>query len=477
MPMWQAGGVLGILGQLAGATSYTGRMNGFEIIFGILAAVLAIIAAWLAARLAGAKARVEAAGRDRADLEGQIADARARADESTQRVVSLSEDLARTRQELADADLTRQQMEKSEQRLREAFESLSSKALKTSGEELLKLAEQRFKTQHQQSEAELEKRKAAVEQLVKPIGETLRKTDEKLAAIEKSRVEAFAKLGQHITDINAANSELREETTKLGRALREPHVRGRYGEIQLQRVAELAGMTAYCDFATQASVRDEEGNLLRPDMVVRLPNERVVAVDAKTNIHAYMEALEGDKTVEEVEACLDRFARHVAEQVTSLSRKKYWSHFDGSPDFVVMFIPGDQFLDAALSRRPGLLEHAAEQDVILASPATLIGLLRAVAVGWREHKLAQEAKDLFELGKELHGRAAVAFEHAAKVGESLGKAVDRYNKFASSVDSRLLPTLRKFEETGVRSSKDVPGLPEVTIRPRMLEGQAIPSEE
>jgi len=270
---------------------------------------------------------------------------------------------------------------------------------------------------------------------------------------------------------------LRVETQKLSRALSRPEVRGRYGEIQLRRVAELAGVTSYCDFTEQTSTRDGEGNLLRPDMVVRLPNERVIAVDAKANIDAYVQAA-SSATAEEQEAHLVRFADHIEGQIRKLSEKRYWSQFDGAPEFVVMFVPGDQFLDAALARKPQLLETAAQQNVILASPSTLIGLLRAVAVGWREHKLAQDAVQLFELGKELHDRVAVALGHAGKLGSTLNSAVEQYNKFASSVESRLLPTIRKFEESDVKSAKAVESLTEVTVRTRLIDGavDAVASE-
>jgi DNA recombination protein RmuC len=292
--------------------------------------------------------------------------------------------------------------------------------------------------------------------LVRPIGEALKKTEEKLGSLDRQHAAAFAGL-----------SELKSETAKLARALARPEVRGRYGEIQLRRVAELAGMTPYCDFQEQASHRDAEGRLLRPDMIVHLPNQRLVAVDAKTNTDAYVQAASAP-TPEAQEDLLERFADQMADQVTRLARKGYWREFDGSPDFVVMFVPGDQFLDAALARRPDLLDKAAEQNVILASPSTLIALLRAVAVGWREQTFADAARELMELGRVLHERAANVLEHAASVGKSLNDAVERYNRFVGSWESRLTPTLRKFEDAGATSGKELTPLPVVETRAATL---------
>ncbi len=323
-----------------------------------------------------------------------------------------------------------------EKKVREAFGSLAADALAKNREQFLALAEQKF-----------EAKSGKIDEMVRPIAETLRKTDAKLAIIEQ------------------AGTELRGETSKLVRALREPHVRGRYGEIQLRRVAELAGMSAFCDFTEQEQTRGADGTPLRPDMVVKMPSGRVVVVDAKTNIQGYMDAISA-ATPELAEVCLDKFARHVAEQATALAKKKYWAQYDGSPEFVVMFIPGDQFVDAALTRQPEILENAAQQGVILASPSTLIGLLRAVAVGYKEQQLAHAAEELRELGKELHERVAVAMGHAMRVGKNLNQAVDAYNDFVGSYERRLEPVMRKFEEGGVKSSKELPEVGGVMVRAR-----------
>jgi DNA recombination protein RmuC len=315
----------------------------------------------------------------------------------------------------------------------------------------------------------------ALDAKVKPITDLLGKTEQKLGDIEKERLAAYERLASQMRHVGELNKSLRTETANLARALRKPQVRGRYGEVQLRRVAELAGMRDYCDFDEQASARDEQGALKRPDMIVRLPNGRRIVIDAKTNIEAYLDALESSDPAE-ADAHLDRFARHVADQADALSKKGYWADFDGAHDFVVMFIPGDQFIDAALQRRPDLIEFGDQRRVILASPSTLIGLLRAVYVGWREKGLSDRANELFELGRELHKRAATAFEHLDHLGQSLTKASEHYNRAVGSVERQLLPTLRKFEDAGARSDKPLPDPQPVETVIRPARSLAAPSD-
>lgn len=443
-------------------------MDMIVVVLGIGVLVLGGLAAWLGLRLGRVSGELASTcgsrEEERASFERQLGELRremetleARADASTERVSEQAQEIARLHERLENASKIRQELDLNEGRLKEAFAALSAEALKTGREEFLAQAKPVF-----------EAAKKEQSDLVKPIGEVLSATREKLEMIEKSRAESFAALHERMELVTQAGRGLREETNRLTRALSRPEIRGQYGEIQLRRVAELAGMTSYCDFCEQTSVRDSENNLLRPDMVVKLPNDRVIAVDAKTNTYAYIEAVNAEDESER-ERHLERFAKHVAEQAKKLSDKKYWSQFDGSPEFVVMFVPGDHFIDAALSRRPELLDAAAQQGVILASPSTLIGLLRAVAVGWREEKLAEEARGLWELGRELHDRAAVAFEHAGKLGKSLRQSVERYNDFVGSVDSRLVPTLRKFEDAGAGSAKKLSDVEPLDAQPRLIE--------
>ncbi len=386
-------------------------------------------------------------------LGDELLTAKQQRDESSERAVELSVTMAQIHERLEGAEKRYQDLVNDERRLTEQFEALGGKSLRANQEALSKFLTDRLKDADSLSQAELDKRKVAIESMVKPIRETLDKTQEQIT-----------QLGERVQASGESNKSLQEETARLSKALSRPEIRGQYGEIQLRRVAELAGMTGYCDFTEQVSVRDEEGQLQRPDMIVTLPNERVIVVDAKANINAYIEAVNATSDAER-ERQMDRFGRHMTDQVKKLSDKKYWSLFDGnSAEFVVMFVPGDHFIDAALARNPDLLDVAAQQGVIMASPSTLIGLLRAVQVGWREHSLTEQAAELFELGKQLHDRAATAFEHAGKLGDSIRQSVDRYNKLVGSIDSRMMPTLKKFEAAGAKSGKGL-------VEPKRVEGE------
>lgn len=397
---------------------------------------------------------------ERAALQAAVKDETRRADDAELSVARLETELQSHRDaEAAHRAELERRLKQAHEALRDAFKSTAADAVKSSTEELLKLADANF--QRNQSSAN-----ESLTKLITPISETLKRADTKLADIEKARTESYASLKEHLAHLHTHNQTLTDETRKLTAALRRPEVRGRYGEIQLERVAELAGMRDYCDFSTQSSAYDEQGNLQRPDMIVQLPNDRQIVVDAKTNIDAYLDAIETDD-IDEQEHHLDRFARHVLEQAKALSKKAYWANYDGSPDFTVMFIPGDQFIDAALKRQPAILDLAAQQNVLLASPSTLIGLLRAVHVGWREKNLSEQAAQLFTLGKELHERVATALEHTGKLGSNLKRAVDTYNKLVGSVDARLMPTIRKFEDAGASSSKQLaqPEMVDVQVKP------------
>lgn len=361
----------------------------------------------------------------------------------------------------------REQFDKNLAAMKEQFKSLAADALKDTSQQFTAYATQALTTQNQKAASELEQRKTAIDNILKPISETLEKTQTRLAELDKNRVSTQATLEEQVKMMRDASTRLSDETKRLGEALRKPDVRGRYGEMQLRRVAELAGMVEYCDFATQTTIETADGSRQRPDMVVKLPTGRHIVVDAKTNIQSYLDALNAPST-DVAEQHLSKFAQHVAQQSTDLGRKEYWKNFEGSPDFVVMFVPGDQFLDAALARQPDLMETAWSRRVMLASPATLIGLLRAVAVGYREETLAKAAEELRSLGREFHDRFATAITHIAGVGKNLEQATKVYNDFVGSYETRLLPTLRKFEANDVRGKNNIPELKSVDTLPKSL---------
>jgi DNA recombination protein RmuC len=475
-------------------------MTAIELILAVLSLALAAACVWLAMRWSAdraatvraaalAESSVEAVSRVTSERDDARRDLEVRSQQlastmkelATRQAELVAERQARAEDENEHAELLRlerdhakQQREEMEKRLTQAhttlkenFKSLAGDALRESSAQLLNLADERFKAQSQAASADMEKRRVAVDQLVAPIAETLKKTDEKLAAMEKDRIAAHADLRREAQSIQQVGLELRAETGKLSKALSKPEVRGRYGEIQLRRVAELAGMKDHCDFAEQTSNIDRDGNMLRPDMEVRLPNGRTIAVDAKTNTMAYMEAVEATDEPSR-QAALDRFARHVEQQIKALSDKKYWQNTSGDLDFVVMFVPGDQFIDAALARKPDLIDLAATRNVLLASPSTLIGLLRAVAVGWREEGLSKKASELIDLCKELHDRAATVYGHMSKVGKGLETAGKAYNDMVGSVETRFTTTLRRLEEAGVKSSKELEVIAPVTTTLRQL---------
>ena len=337
--------------------------------------------------------------------------------------------------------------------IREQFQSLSSEALERNNRQFLELAKSELARQQSEAHGDLARRQQAIDELVKPLRESLTKVDAQIQSIEVARAGAYATLTDQVKTMTEGQTGLREETRKLTGALKSPIARGRWGEIQLKRVVELAGMTAHCDFAEQVSVMTEDGRL-RPDMIVRLPNGREVVVDSKVSLSAYLESLEMGTEAESVEK-LKQHAQQIRKHIDRLGQKSYASQFQQAPDFVIAFLPGEIFFSAALQQQPDLIEYGVRNNVVLATPTTLIALLRAIAYGWRERQLARNAEEIRQLGAELYDRIRIFAEHYSEVGSALNKAVGAFNKGRSSLDSRLMSTARKFEDLGVDRKREL----------------------
>ncbi len=356
------------------------------------------------------------------------------------------------------------------QHLADTFSSMSAQALKNNNEEFLKLARENLKQFQVKAQGDLEQREKSIEHLVKPIRETLEKTERQMREIEKDRKETYGALHKHLESMARAQETLQGETRNLVQALRRPEVRGQWGELTLKRLAELAGMVEHCDFFEQEHTRTEEGSL-RPDMIVRMPDGREVVVDVKTPLDAYLSAVEApDEEARRRE--MQRHARKVRERVKELAGKAYWSQFKNAPDFVVLFIPGEQFLSAALEMDRELLEDALRQKVILATPTSFVALLRAIAYGWRQSQLAENAERIREAGEQLAARLTTFTEHLAKVGRGLDSSIKSYNEAVGSFDSRVLPGARRFSELGISTKKELGSLEQIERGVRRVENES-----
>jgi DNA recombination protein RmuC len=447
---------------------------------GCLIAGFAIAWAWANGSAGAARLDLE---RRAANLDGAVAELKRQSDAALHdlRVAQTRIEEEQKLRAAAEKDAESQRNNLVEQRrllddaqvkLREAFQSLAGEALQASSRQFMDLAKSKFDTLQKEAEGDLEQRKAAIQSMVDPLETALKDLRTEVNRVESARQEAYGSLRNEVQLLATTNKELRQETGSLVNSLKQPQVKGKWGELTLKRVVELAGMSPHCDFQEQASVNTDEGRL-RPDLKIHLPGGTQIVVDVKVPLHGFFKAVSAQSDAEYREAMMQH-ANLVRDHIKGLSGKEYWKQFEPTPEFVVLFVPGESFFSAALEQDRTLIEDAIDKRVVLASPTTLIALLRAIAYGWKQQLVAENAERIKDLGKDLYERVVKFAEHLSDISKGLERASKAYNNAVASFDSRLIPTARKFREMGVGSA-EIPELEPVETFPRPM--LSIPTPE
>ena len=443
---------------------------------GLAVTLAAVVITWLAAnrRTLHESMRREAAEEKLAavpEIQARLLQTQQERDQVRDENAGLKADLVRLQTTLEAEEKAAQERlnayREAEARLTDTFKVLSSSALKSNNDTFLQLAQNVLARFSDKATGELDSKRKEIQVLVAPLSDSLKAMRDQVERLEQDRVAAQSSLGSFLSSLKESQEQLTGETRNLVQALRKPNVRGRWGEVQLRNVVEFAGMQKHCDFIEQESVTTGETGVVRPDMIIHMPGDKQVVVDSKTPVEAYLDAVESGQE-DQRQHNLKRHAGHVRSHIDNLSSKKYWDQFADTPEFVVLFLPGENFFSAALEQEPRLIEYALERKILLATPTTLIALLKTIHYGWRQQKLEENARIISGLGRELHERIQTLVRHFSDLKRGLDRAVTAYNRAAGSLESRVLVTARRFQELGASSGDEIAAPEPVETATRLL---------